>query len=50
MTLCLFVRVAVNESINTTSTDGSSGDAAALFSGPWSRVLAGAESLDGTSN
>ncbi|KAG9954939.1 hypothetical protein KCU85_g200, partial [Aureobasidium melanogenum] len=50
MTLCLFVRIAVDKPIDTASTNGGSGDTTALFSSPWSRFLAGSESLDSTSN
>jgi hypothetical protein len=50
MTLRLLVGVAVNKTIDTTSTNSGSGNATALFSSPGSRILAGAEGLDSTSN
>ena len=50
MALGLLVRVAVDETIDTTGTDSGSGNATALLSSPGSRVLAGAEGLDSAGN
>jgi len=50
MTFGLLVGVAINEAIDTSSTNSGSGNATALLSSPGSWVLARAEGLDSTSN
>jgi hypothetical protein len=48
--LLVLLGIAVDETIDTSGTERSSGNALALLAGPWTCNLAAAEGLDGTSH
>jgi hypothetical protein len=50
VSLLVLLRVSVDQTVDASGTERSSGNALALLARPWTRNLAAAEGLDSTSH